>query len=554
MVYHRALRLVFAALVHSLWTGAIPVQDGPVVQLDSATVLGIRQGSTLERFLGIPFAQPPIGDLRLRLPQLLTSYNGTLNATAYGNQCLAQAGPSIPTESPELFQDIVAFATRVGGGSDVPQSEDCLSINVIRPANISVDAKLPILVWIYGGGFTQGSNAFDVYNGSAIVERSVEIGQPIIFAAMNYRLDVFGFLGGKEIKEAGLGNLGLHDQRTALRWVNKFIPAFGGDPDKVTIWGQSAGSISVASQLLTNDGDTEGLFRAGIMSSASLAPTGDITEVQSVYDFAVDHVGCSGAADTLACLRTVSAESLREAADLAPPGPSVADSLSSPFLPRADGVFLKARSKKLAIQGKLAKIPFIIGDTKDEGTVAAAGHLNVTTDDDFADFVSSHFIFPGASRADIQPILDAYPSDPAAGSPFDTGSANAFTPQFKRIAALQADWFFNANRRALLDTYSGRQPTYNFLSSRDAFPGVGAAHGADLLNAFGPGDMTDYFIRFVHALNPNAEDGVQWPRYDTTTRSSLEFKDGESPLGIYADVERADGINAAFALSLQFPV
>ncbi|KAI0793614.1 carotenoid ester lipase [Fomes fomentarius] len=545
--------LAFAALVPpSLIINAASVkgQEDPTLQLDAATVVGTRNGS-VDSFLGIPFAHPPVGDLRLRLPQISTSYNGTINATKLGNQCLGQALPLPPNLPPDVVQVVGPLLPQFSLNPDVPVSEDCLNINIIRPSNLPADAKLPVLFWIYGGGFVLGSNSLPIYNGSAVVQRSIDIGEPIIFVAVNYRLNVFGFLGGKEVKEAGLGNIGLHDQRAGLHWVNRFISAFGGDPSKVTIWGESAGAISVALHMLTNDGNTEGLFRAGIMSSGSLVPTGDIIDLQGTYNFVVDQVGCSRSSDTLACLRTVPADDLVAAANNTPELTSYSG-LGIPYMPRADGIFLKEPIPELACKGKLAKIPFIMGDVKDEGTLFSLGILNVTTDDEFADFLRQVW-FPGASRADVEPILEAYPSDPAAGSPFDTGNANAITSQYKRIAAVQGDWFFQAQRRTLLKEYASKQPAYSYLSARGNFPAIGDVHGSDLLIAFAGGDLTDYLVRFVNHLDPNGKTGVQWPRYSLATRPVLQFNDGEPAINVTSDIERLQGMEVVASLGRRFP-
>ncbi|KAI0793611.1 carotenoid ester lipase precursor [Fomes fomentarius] len=548
------LQIVLTALLYSSLTGAVKTDGStaPTVQLDAATVVGTQNGS-VDSFLGIPFAQPPVGNLRLRLPELLTSYNGTVNATTFGNQCIQQE--SFPLDGPqELLQDVETYVSATGSGGDfgVPHSEDCLYLNVIRPANISAGANLPVLAWIYGGGFAQGSNAMKIYNGSAIVQRSIDIGEPIIYVAMNYRVNVFGFLGGQEVQEEGVGNLGLQDQRAALRWINKFISSFGGDPTKVTIWGESGGSASVMLQMLHNDGDPEGLFRAGIMNSGSFVYTKDVTELQDIYDSVADQVGCSGTSDSLACLRTVSTDSLIAAASntLAPFSRA---GLALPYIPRADGQFLKRPMSELVLNGKLAKIPFIIGDVKDEATLFSTVGTDITTDDEFTKYIQTWF--PKASPADLQPILEAYSSDPADGSPFDTGDANAFASQYKRVSALQGDLFFNAPRRVLLDKYSPTQPTYNFLVNGRGFPGIGIPHGVDVPLVYTtPGDMVDYFVRFVNDLNPNSETGVQWPKYDAAARLSLEFSiDVDTPLRIVADDARSEAMSVVAALGLRFP-
>ncbi|TFK88164.1 carotenoid ester lipase precursor [Polyporus arcularius HHB13444] len=518
----------------------------PSVRLGHATVIGARNGS-VESFLGIPYAEPPVGDLRLQLPRLTQSYNGTLNATNYGHPCLQQAAATPAQLPPEVLQALEPLLVASSVTADVTESEDCLYLNVVRPANISTGANLPVIFWIYGGSFTDGSNAMLFYNGTAIVQRSIELNRPAIYVALNYRLNVFGFLGGKEVKEAGIGNLGLHDQRTALRWVNRFIRLFGGDPSKVTIWGESAGALSVFLHLYTNSGDPEGLFRAAIMNSGTSVPTRDLTEVQGTYDFVVNQVGCSNATDTLACLRSVPADSLLNAANMV-------SNDNTPFLPRVDGSFVTTPPMYLPSRGKIADVPLITGDVKDEGTLFTFGGLDSTADDD--EFISyvSRFLLPGATPADLRSLLQLYPSDPAAGSPFDTGDANAFSPQYKRLSAVFGDWFFYGPRRLLLEKVSAKRPVYNFLSARGNFTGVGDFHGSDLFNAFGPGDMTDYFVRFVHDLDPNGPTGIQWPRYNTSARLTLQFNDGDVPINITVDNERLAGTEELTSLTLRFPL
>lgn len=163
-----------------------------------------------------------------------------------------------------------------------------MTLDVPRPFGTQPDAKLPLLVWIFGGGFEQDATA--IYNGSKFVASSVKLGMPVIFVAMNYRLGGFGFLPGAEILKDGSANLGLMDQRLALQWVANNIAAFGGDPSKVTIWGESAGAISVFDQMAIYDGDNTyngaPLFRSAIMNSGSIVPANPVdgTKAQVVYD------------------------------------------------------------------------------------------------------------------------------------------------------------------------------------------------------------------------------------------------------------------------------
>ncbi|EIW58877.1 carotenoid ester lipase precursor [Trametes versicolor FP-101664 SS1] len=525
----------------------------PTVTLDEGTIVGTSDGF-LDQFLGIPFAQPPVGKLRLQLPVPVSPYSGIVNATAIGNQCFQQAlpAPPVPSGAPsEIGQFLQAITASEGPGAGPPQSEDCLNINVIVPSGTQADAKLPVAAWIYGGGFQVGSNVLEP--GAVVANRSAGIGLPVIFVAMNYRLSAFGFLGGKEVKEAGVGNLGLQDQREALRWIQKYISNFGGDPTKVTIWGESAGGISVAHQMAANGGDTEGLFRAAWMESGSLYSNGDIEELQPTFDFIASEAGCASAEDPLACLREVPAEVIVNAMDKTSTIFS-ADSLNIPYFPHVDGVFIKGNTENLTIDGKIANVPFINGANEDEGTLFSLAPLpNVTTEEDFAEFVKNNY-FPRASNETIARILELYPADPAAGSPFGTGDQFAFNPVYKRLSAFQGDLIFHGPRRFMLEQLSGKQVARSYLSERSKIPGLGAAHSTELGNIFGPGDMTDYFVRFVHTLNPNSPPGnFYWPEYTPGLPQLLTFVDGNVSLKVTTDTFREGAIQFLTDLSLEQP-
>lgn len=256
------------------------IAPSPQATVAGSSALGV------DSFKGIPFAQPPVGQLRLKPPQPLTSAIGKVDGTAAPRAC------------PQFFfsVDRNAFPTNVLGtllNTPIFQAatnagEDCLTINVQRPAGIKADAKLPVLFWIFGGGFELGSSA--MYDGTSLVAESVAQGKPIIFVAVNYRVGGFGFMPGKEILADGSSNLGLLDQRLGLQWTADNIAAFGGDPEKVTIWGESAGAISVMDQMMLYDGDInykgKPLFRAGIMNSGSIVPADpvDCPKGQAIYD------------------------------------------------------------------------------------------------------------------------------------------------------------------------------------------------------------------------------------------------------------------------------
>ncbi|KAJ7268043.1 carotenoid ester lipase precursor [Mycena rebaudengoi] len=519
----------------------------PTVVLDAGTFTG-SAGNSTQSFFGIPFAKPPVGDLRFRLPVPNAAYTGAHTATAMGPACPQQAVtlPILTGLPAEVIDQVVNSIF----GTVFPSAEDCLTINVIKPSTATATSKLPVVVWIFGGGFELGSPS--MYNGVPIVERSIQLGEPVIYVSMNYRVSAFGFLPGKEVRAAGVGNLGLQDQREALRWVQKYITNFGGDPTKVTIWGESAGAISVSLHMLANGGNTEGLFRAGVMQSGSPIPVGPIENGQKYYDAIVSDTGCSGKADTLACLRTVPYATLKAAQDKSPFIFSY-QSLVLAWLPRADGVFLTDNPQRLVQQGKVANIPFITGDCDDEGTLFSLSTLNITTDQEFLDYVGSIWI-PQATTAQRTSLNTLYSHDILQGSPFNTGILNAITPQFKRIAAFQGDGVFQAPRRFFQQSLSGKQNQWAFPPDLKAIPLLGSLHGSDILNAYFGGELADYIINFATTLNPNGKTVPNWPGYTTASPNMLQFLDGLIPTTITQDTYRAAGMKFLTDTTLQFPI
>ncbi|OAX38437.1 alpha beta-hydrolase [Rhizopogon vinicolor AM-OR11-026] len=518
----------------------------PTVTLDTATVTGVASGSVNE-WLGIPFALPPTGNLRFQLPQPIPSYNTSFSATAYGPAC-PQQPPTIPIP-PGLPAETIDYVTSAIYNTLVPSSEDCLTVNVVAPANATPGSNLPVVIWIYGGGYETGGTSS--YNGSVIINKAIGLNVPAIYVSMNYRLTAFGFLASKEVKEAGVGNLGMQDQRQAMRWVQKYISAFGGDPTKVTIWGESAGAWSVGLHMITNGGNPEGLFRAAFMESGSPIPIGDITHGQGYYDFIVDQTGCAGSSDTLQCLREVPYDTLMNATKNTPNLFSY-QSLAIAWLPRVDGVFLTADPQQLVLQGSVADIPFVTGDCDDEGTLFSFSTLNITTDAQLAEYLQTYW-FPGAPAATIQQLLLDYPQGPTQGSPYDTGDLNELSAQFKRIASIQGDAAFQAPRRFFLQQRSGLQNTWAFLSKRlKLVPILGSFHTSDLLNVYGGHDMASYLVRFVTNLDPNGSGTLAWPKWTTSAPNLLTFLDGLIPQEITQDTYRADAIAYMINVNLNY--
>lgn len=511
-----------------------------IIANPSATVVGT-SSSNLDTFIAIPFAQPPTGSLRLKPPQPLTSALGTVNAVGIAPACpqlyFSVSGSDFPTSVLGEILDIPLFQTVQNS------KEDCLTLDIVRPAGTTADSKLPVLFWIFGGGFELGST--QLYNGGSLVSTSIEKDLPIIFVAANYRVGGFGFMPGKEILADGASNLGLLDQRLVLQWVADNIEAFGGDPTKVTIWGESAGSISVFDQMLLYDGDNtyngKPLFRAAIMDSGSIVPTNpvDCPTGQAIYDTVVENAGCSSASNTLQCLRDLDYTDLLNAANSVS-GIFSYTSVDLSYLPRPDGTVLTDSPDALIREGKYAKVPFIIGDQEDEGTIFALFQSNLTTVDDVVSYLSTVF-FHNATKEQIQELVATYSDDAGDLSPYRTSILNNWYPQYMRLAAVLGDLTFTLTRRVFLNIAQSVNPDvpfWSYLSSYDhGTPILGTFHGSDLLQVFfgvlpdyASDAIRSYYLSFIYNLNPNDGSSYsEWPQW-SSNHNLMQFFSGSSSL------------------------
>jgi carboxylesterase type B len=324
---------------------------------------------------------------------------------------------------------------------------------------------------------------------------------------------------GREILVNGSANIGLLDQRMGLQWVAEHIAAFGGDPSKVTMWGQSAGSISVFDQLGLYGGNHkyEGkpLFYGAILNSGSmfLANPIDCPKAQAIYDTVVKNAGCEGSADTLACLRTVDYEVFVRATNSFP-GFLSYSSISLPYLPRPDGIVMEASPENLTISGRYAAVPLIIGGQEDEGTLFSLSQTNLSSTAAVVDYLTSTY-FHGAPEHKLHDLVESYDTSITAGSPYGVGSDGETYPGFKRLAALLGDIGFTLMRRVFLSTAAKVKPstpTWSYLATYDhSTPTLGTFHGSDLLPVFFGGPQSfasralmSYYTNFAYNLDPNA--------------------------------------------------
>ncbi|KAK6517398.1 hypothetical protein TWF281_004055 [Arthrobotrys megalospora] len=390
--------------------------SSPTASIKNGTVHGIKDNVwNQDYFLGIPYARPPVGPLRFRPPQHINSKLGNIQAKGYGFHCF-------------------------GFGSDqdgYEQSEDCLTLNIVRPAGTSPNAKLPVALWIHGGGFVMGGGADIRYNMSFMVDQSKQINSPIIGITINYRLSGWGFLASAEVEGTQNLNVGLKDQRLAMHWVKENIKAFGGDPDKVTIFGESAGGASVGFQQIAFNGRNDGLFRGAIQQSGSAilyGPTSAAKDFQPFYDELVTAVGCVDEPSPLNCLRNASASAIN------------AVMTNQFWQPVIDGQFVTEYGSQALKTGRYVKVPTIVGTTSDEG--ASFGQIGANNDSDIANYMA------GASKwtpATIQELLSRYPADvsvpPAENFTGLDDGTSLYGLAYHRAAAIVGDFMFIANRR-----------------------------------------------------------------------------------------------------------
>ncbi|KAJ7433548.1 carotenoid ester lipase precursor [Mycena latifolia] len=508
------LIVFFVALV--LGSRVEAAVTSPIVSLPYGTFEGFNTGN-LTKFLGIPFAHVE----RFKIPKAPRLLHGVQNATEFGPACPQQK----LTPSPLFVQSTYPVI-----------SEDCLNLNVFKPF-ASNSSKLPVFVWIYGGGFEFGnSRDTDV---SPLVERSIDTNEPIIIVTPNYCVTALGFLAGKEVGAAGISNLGTRDQIYALEWARKHISAFGGDPDRVVVGGQSAGAISTALLLLSNKQSSNALFRGAFMQSGSPFKTPSLAEGQSDYDNLVAANNCTASFDTLDCLRRVPFEALMATVNQTLDILSYR-SLSNVWQPRIDGDVLAEAPLVDFLVNITRQIPIMTGDCDDEGTLFSFAEANITTSAEFLDYVHSNYL-PASSPEEIARVGMLYPDDPTQGSPFNTGTANQLTPEYKRLAAFQGDLIFNGPRRSFLEHASARQDAWSWLSKRGKSMAVGAYHGSDFPIWFLLGNTTetigaDALLNFINTLDPNRpaasstiKPGIFWPKWNTPSSagntSLLTFSD-----------------------------
>jgi para-nitrobenzyl esterase len=491
--------LLFGVAALLLAVAAVPAVAETVAN-QVKTSCGILEGTSdastgVRSFKGIPFAAPPVGDLRWRPPQPVKSWEGVRKADHFGPRAM----------QPAIFDDMVFRSDGM--------SEDCLYLNVWTPAT-SDKERLPVLVYFYGGGFVAGDGSEPRYDGESMARKG------IVAVTVNYRLGLFGFFAhadlSKESPHHACGNYGLLDQSAALQWVRKNIVAFGGDPKKITIAGESAGSFSVSAQMASPL--SKRLFAGAIGESGAMLgrtlPAAPREELEKKGTAFASEVGAA----SLAALRAMPAQQLLDAAK----------SNAFRFSLTVDGYFLPKPALEIYTAGEQAHVPLLAGWNAEEMNAGAVLTREPATPEGFSRAVRALY----GSRADE--ALKAYPA-----------SNDAEVKQSATLLASDRFIGYGTWKWADLHGKTGGKPVYRYLYSH-ARPGEsGAFHSVEIEYALGnlplnkvyawtesdrkvSATMQEYFAQFIKTGSPNGPGLPAWPPASRGSAAQVMHLDVES--------------------------
>jgi para-nitrobenzyl esterase len=500
------------------WTARGEVLGDPL-SIEGGLVSGFWEANaSIRTYLGIPFAAPPVAELRWKAPQAVVPWSGVRKAASFPKQCMQ---PGRPADS--LYVEYTGVQE---------MSEDCLYLNVWAPANAQA-RKLPVMVWFYGGGFQQGSGANPTFVRGNLANKGV------VLVTFNYRVGAFGFMAHPEMtRESGhnaSGNYGLMDQIAALQWVQRNIEAFGGDPRTVTIFGQSAGAASVVDMMASPR--TRGMFVRAIAESLGVADMATLAQAEAQGEDFAKALG----AGNLAGLRA------KPAADVLKTGIAT----RPPFRPIADGWVIPAPVKSIFAKGQEQQVPFLEGWNRDEGSVF--GRV-----DDAAKF-----------KEQLQTRFGAR-----------TPQALAFYPAGTDAQARQSSMRLIGDTLIVNGTWLAAQghaqagaPTflYHFEQAHPWFAGqvyrelepltdLGVHHSSEYPYLFGTLHvltrpwreedrkvselMQSYWVNFATTGNPNGPGVPAWPRFDPQRDSTLHLS-AQPSVGNVPGRERLQFLNAS---------
>jgi para-nitrobenzyl esterase len=493
------LRPLVTALLAGLLFSHIALAADEVVT-ESGKVQGtINSDHTVRMFKGVPFAAPPVGDLRWKAPQPAPRWTGVRPADKYGSACLQT----------DVYGDIFF--------RDSQPSEDCLNLVIWAPAKPETQ-KIPVLVWFYGGGFVAGGNSERRYDGETLAAKGIIVVEP------NYRLGVFGFFSHpeltKESAQKASGNYAFLDQVAALQWVVKNIAAFGGDPNNITIGGESAGSLSVSALMASPL--SRGLFQRALGESGAFFPSGPEAGMQLHPRSASEQAGVKFAksvgATSLAQMRAKPANDLLQAA--------AKDNRGFGFGPNLDGYFLPASVRAIYEHGSQSHVPLLAGWNADEGKLEVLLNPQKPSPRSFADQAQARFgeqahqflkLYPAATDQEAMASAEAL-----AGDDFivystwkwidlhrKTSGAPVYQYRFEQVPATKPGEMIGPFPASAAGSKHAGEIEYVFetLTSLEGVPWT--KDDFQVSEA-----MASYWVNFVKTGDPNGKGLPQWPKSD----------------------------------------
>ncbi len=501
------LASIAVAIIATSSTPALARVTGDPVQIEGGKVEGRwAQNAEVKAYLGVPYAAPPVGELRWAEPKPVVAWDGVRKADAQPAMCM------------QTLRTPGTISIEVYGNKNLPMSEDCLYLNVWAPANTSPSTKLPVFVWIHGGAYTSGAASKPEFNGERLAQKGM------IVVSINYRLNIFGYFAHPDLTAESAnhssGNYGSLDQVAALKWVEKNIASFGGDPSKVTVGGQSAGAISVNNLMASPL--TEGLIDGGLAQSGGVAaaPTKPLKAVEDEGRKFSRMIGDQ----SISQLRAMPAEVLL----------SLWSDTKTRFAgPVVDGYFLKKSVNDVWAAGEQKQVPYFVGWSEDE----FYENIYNRTEEEFVKEATKEV---GQDRVAEMRTLYGVKDDATA-----TAARVGFT----------RDGNFGVNTwNAAADQAKGKAPTYLYYWTRKSpfWDGqsfqenspaslLGAYHGSQVPYVFGTLDLLDrefsdrdrelsalwqnYIANFVKTGNPNGGDLPEWPKFDNSAEQVLDIGD-----------------------------
>lgn len=472
----------------------------PVIDTPSGPIVGsIDVGTGVHRFLGIPYAQPPIGELRWRPPQPLPAREVPLHAFDFGMP--AAQNPS------------ALFEIR-GPNGELPESEDCLYLNIFAPPlSKQSNKKLPVMLWIHGGSFYMGSGCQEIYNGCHLAAS----GRAIV-VTFNYRLGALGFVRLQDVCEVpSSGNEGLRDQVAALKWIRANIDAFGGDANNITLFGESAGAMSIAALMAAPD--CRGLFQRAIVQSGHPRAINGRDKANNLAEAFIEHLERINGKKPISQTDT---RSILEAQQAILTDPRMEQSWGQlPFKPVLDHELLSVEPMLALRDGNGANVSLMLGSNLDEWNLFSAVNPEVFTLDSEQIHARLNWLLP---QHLLGPLLDHYykVAISMVGNPW---------PEWSRAWNLMlTDMVFTLPGLRLLDAHRGQRFHYHFAQPLAAQPLLGACHAVELGYVFGThgedslhslygGEtnahalsrvMREAWLNFAECGNP----GGDWPAYE----------------------------------------